>query len=77
MAFANGTLILVHPCFSYVQFTFQVLQSIKEGDFGWEDYFLPLVESVMGDVGGDFYLLANDFPLYLDAQAKVLVSLRF
>jgi len=49
----------------------KVLQSIKDGDFGWEDYFLPLVESVMGDVGGDFYLLANDFPLYLEAQAKV------
>lgn len=49
----------------------KVIDSIAAGEFGWEDYFQPLVESVMGEVGGDFYLLGNDFPLYLDAQEKV------
>ncbi|CAI7920425.1 unnamed protein product [Closterium sp. NIES-53] len=44
---------------------------IRNGQFGWVDYFAPLVQSLDGSMGGDFYLLANDFPSYLQAQAKV------
>jgi hypothetical protein len=49
----------------------QVLDMIRNGTFGWADFFQPLVDSLTGTVGGDFYLLGNDFPAYLDAQHKV------
>eukprot|EP00951_Prasinocladus_malaysianus_P020928 scaffold172313_cov40-Prasinocladus_malaysianus.AAC.1 len=52
----------------------EVLNMIKDGYFGWEDYLAPLVDSVTGEVGGDFYLLANDFPMYLEAQEKVICA---
>ena len=39
---------------------------IRNGTFGWEDFFEPLVESITS--GGDYYLLANDFPAYIDCQ---------
>ena len=42
---------------------------ISSGHFGWADYFNPLVESVTG--GRDYYLLANDFNSYLQAQERV------
>jgi Carbohydrate phosphorylase len=45
-----------------------VLSMLRTGQFGWEDYFEPLVESVTS--GGDYYLLANDFLSYLDAQVR-------
>lgn len=38
---------------------------IRSGHFGWEDYFQPLVSSILGT---DYYLLANDFPSYVDTQ---------
>merc|ERR1711959_689492 len=42
---------------------------ISSGHFGWADYFNPLVESVTR--GRDYYLLANDFNSYLQAQERV------
>ena len=39
---------------------------IRSGTFGWEDIFESLVESVT--TGGDYYLVANDFPAYVDCQ---------
>ena len=42
---------------------------IKNGHFGWADYFQPLIDSVTG--GSDYYLLANDFNSYLQAQERV------
>ena len=39
---------------------------IKDGTFGWADFFEPLVASITS--GGDYYLLANDFPSYIEAQ---------
>ena len=47
----------------------QALDLIRSGTFGWADFFAPLVASISG--GGDFYLLANDFPSYCDAQERV------
>eukprot|EP00475_Leptophrys_vorax_P027913 TRINITY_DN3994_c0_g3_i4.p1 TRINITY_DN3994_c0_g3~~TRINITY_DN3994_c0_g3_i4.p1 ORF type:complete len:758 (-),score=89.66 TRINITY_DN3994_c0_g3_i4:26-2275(-) len=47
------------------------IEMIRDGQFGWNDYFAPLVQSLDGTTGGDFYLLANDFASYLDAQARV------
>eukprot|EP00475_Leptophrys_vorax_P027910 TRINITY_DN3994_c0_g3_i1.p1 TRINITY_DN3994_c0_g3~~TRINITY_DN3994_c0_g3_i1.p1 ORF type:complete len:762 (-),score=82.95 TRINITY_DN3994_c0_g3_i1:198-2459(-) len=47
------------------------VEMIRDGQFGWNDYFAPLVQSLDGSTGGDFYLLANDFASYLDAQARV------
>lgn len=42
---------------------------VQNGHFGWADYFQPLVDSVTGS--RDYYLLANDFASYLDAQERV------
>ena len=42
---------------------------IQNGHFGWADYFSPLIESITGS--RDWYLLANDFESYLDAQERV------
>lgn len=49
----------------------EVCQMIRSGVFGWPDYFSPIVDSMTGEMGGDYYLLANDFPGYLEAQEKV------
>eukprot|EP00803_Ostreobium_quekettii_P001464 evm.model.scf_1283.3 EVM.evm.TU.scf_1283.3 scf_1283:33890-45391(+) len=46
-----------------------VVDLISQGMFDWQDYLAPLVESLQGS--RDFYLVANDFPSYIDAQAKV------
>ncbi|GBG89525.1 hypothetical protein CBR_g49315 [Chara braunii] len=49
----------------------QVLNVIRSGQFGWADYFTPIIEVLDGPSGGDYYLLGNDFASYLDAQALV------
>ena len=46
-----------------------IVESIREGAFGWVDYFAPLCEVVHG--GADYYLLANDFEDYCRAQSLV------
>jgi starch phosphorylase len=43
-----------------------VVGLVRAGHFGWEDYFGPIMDAITS--GGDFYLVANDFPGYLDAQ---------
>ena len=43
-----------------------VLNLIRTDKFGWADFFEPLVNSI--SASGDFYLLANDFASYLEAQ---------
>jgi len=45
------------------------VELVRSGHFGWEDYFAPIMDAIT--TGGDFYLVANDFPGYLDAQDKV------
>lgn len=45
------------------------LNMIRKGEFGWEGYFDQLIESLSGS--SDYYLLANDFPSYLETQARV------
>eukprot|EP00897_Mesotaenium_endlicherianum_P009871 jgi/Mesen1/8912/ME000545S08411 len=53
----------------------QVFHSIERGAFGpWED-FRQLVESLRH--GNDFYLLAHDWPSYLDAQLSMAMMGRF
>ena len=42
-----------------------VISLIRSGFFGWEDYFSPICDAITGT---DFYLTANDFAAYLDAQ---------
>ena len=42
---------------------------IRKGEFGWEGYFDQLIESLSGS--SDYYLLANDFPSYLETQACI------
>ena len=32
---------------------------------------MPVVDAITGDKGGDYYLTANDFPGYLQAQDEV------
>lgn len=46
-----------------------VLELIKQGTFGWEDYFTPVVDSITGS--RDFYLVANDFPSYIETQDRI------
>ena len=46
-----------------------VVGLIRRGAFGWADFFEPLCDSITS--GADFYLVANDFPAYIDAQARV------
>ena len=41
---------------------------IKGGEFGWDDFFEPMVSSIT--TGSDYYLLANDFPSYIEAQVR-------
>lgn len=41
---------------------------VRDGYFGFKDYFESLCNSVEGD--GDFYLLGSDFASYLEAQVK-------
>eukprot|EP00271_Cylindrocystis_brebissonii_P014161 TRINITY_DN35420_c0_g1_i1.p1 TRINITY_DN35420_c0_g1~~TRINITY_DN35420_c0_g1_i1.p1 ORF type:complete len:1046 (+),score=242.32 TRINITY_DN35420_c0_g1_i1:158-3295(+) len=53
------------PCREFAR----VVGMIKNGYFGCEDQFGPLMDSIDG--AGDIYLLANDFPSYLEAQAAV------
>lgn len=45
-----------------------VVNMIRRGEFGWQDYFAPLADSI---TYSDYYLLAVDFAAYLDAQAAV------
>ena len=40
---------------------------VRSGHFGWEDYFQPLVSSILGT---DYYLLAHDFPSYIETQVS-------
>ena len=49
------------------------LSMIRTGAFGWEDYFEPLIGSVTGE--RDYYLLANDFNSYLEAQVWPYLTL--
>lgn len=51
----------------------KIMDLIEEGDeFGDKEYFKSLVDSVNDmEVGNDWFLLANDFASYLDAQEEV------
>lgn len=42
-----------------------VVNMIRSGAFGWEDYFAPICDAITKT---DYYLVANDFAPYLDAQ---------
>eukprot|EP01018_Ginkgo_biloba_P014979 Gb_36824 [translate_table: standard] len=46
----------------------RVIRMIRNGYFGFQDYFQSLCDTVDGE-GEDFYLLGNDFASYLEAQA--------
>jgi hypothetical protein len=38
------------------------------GAFGYEDFFAPVLDAIT--TGGDYYLVANDFVPYIEAQAR-------
>jgi starch phosphorylase len=48
---------------------YKIVDQIRSGYFGWEDFFHPVCDAVCG--GADYYLLANDFESYIDAQRRV------
>ena len=48
---------------------YKIVDQIRGGAFGWEDFFHPVCDAVCG--GADYYLLANDFDSYLEAQRRV------
>ncbi|RDX93826.1 Glycogen phosphorylase 1, partial [Mucuna pruriens] len=45
----------------------RVLRMVRDGYFGYKDYFKSLCDTV--DIDNDFYLLGPDFGSYLEAQA--------
>jgi hypothetical protein len=47
----------------------QAVRMIAEGEFGWQEYFMPLVHSIEHT---DHYLVANDFESYIEAQVCCL-----
>lgn len=48
------------------------MKDIETGMFGDKEYFKPLVDSISNmKVGNDWFLVANDFASYLQAQKKV------
>lgn len=48
------------------------MADIEGGMFGDKEYFKPLVDSISNmKVGNDWFLVANDFASYLDAQEEV------
>jgi starch phosphorylase len=48
---------------------YKIVDQIRSGVFGWSDFFNPVCDAVCG--GADYYLLANDFESYIDAQRRV------
>ena len=48
---------------------YKIVDQIRGGAFGWSDFFHPVCDAVCG--GADYYLLANDFDSYLEAQRRV------
>lgn len=50
----------------------EIMADIEGGMFGDKDYFKPLVDSISNmKVGNDWFLVANDFASYLEAQEEV------
>lgn len=50
----------------------EIMADIEGGVFGDKDYFKPLVDSISNmKVGNDWFLVANDFASYLEAQEEV------
>jgi len=50
----------------------EIMTDIETGMFGDKEYFKPLVDSISNmKVGNDWFLVANDFASYLDAQEEV------
>ncbi len=48
------------------------MADIEGGMFGDKEYFKPLVDSISNmTVGNDWFLVANDFASYLEAQKEV------
>ena len=50
-----------------------VVSLVRKGTFGWADFFEPVMDSITS--GGDYYLLANDFPSYIEAQVCCQMAL--
>lgn len=57
---AERKTLQVDPRFTHV------VNLVRSGYFGWEDYFGPIMDAIT--TGGDYYLVANDFPGYLESQ---------
>lgn len=50
----------------------EIMSDIEGGMFGDKEYFKPLVDSISNmKVGNDWFLVANDFASYLEAQEEV------
>ncbi|KAK3285146.1 Acid phosphatase pho1 [Cymbomonas tetramitiformis] len=48
------------------------LKMLRDGEFGWADFFEPIIKAVEGTTpGSDFYLLGPDYASYLEAQQRV------
>lgn len=46
---------------------------IRQGEFGYEDFFSDVLDSIT--TGPDYYLLANDFQSYIQAQVDALYGI--
>lgn len=50
----------------------EIMKDIEGGMFGDKEYFKPLVDSINDmSKGNDWFLVANDFASYLEAQEEV------
>lgn len=56
--------MVIHKLISCIWLNFD--RMIRGGEFGHKEYFQELCDTVDG--GDDFYLVANDFASYLEAQ---------
>eukprot|EP00210_Caulerpa_lentillifera_P007275 g6957.t1 len=50
----------------------KIIEAIREGEFGDAKFFKPLMDNIDDmTIGNDWFLLANDFASYLEAQEEV------
>jgi hypothetical protein len=50
----------------------EVVAQIRNGMFGWEEFFAPILSNIESE---DYYLVATDFPDYIAIQVCMTLSM--